>query len=194
MTIEKLRFQKTDIIVVEGVTKPGATIVVENKSIAPFAPNDTPDAFMRAKAGPDGKFRIELPGAHEGDQLQLRAESRGETLSAINVRLSEVAPVDGRIAVVRQQGLRLVPAPGGRFKFAFVSKSTVIGEPDQALQIKNKRSGDKVMFTLDNNGRLPANARIHGDARRQLRARDQRRRSQQRFQLHVRAAGRAGEG
>ncbi len=158
MTIDKLGFKKTgSVVVAQGKVAPDSEVVVENKSLAPFAPADTPDVFAHAKAGADGTFSVTLPAAREGDRLQVRAGK-----SALAVRLQNVESVDGRPPVVRQQGLRLVAGEPGTFLFSHVCKSTVVGEPGQLLQVKNRRSGEAAVLTLDDEGRLPADAQVSG--------------------------------
>lgn len=124
MTIDELKFRKIDVpaapapkVVLEGKTEPNSDIVIENKSMAVFAPTDTADTFVHAKAGADGSFSVELPTAREGDRVVVKSGA-----SAIGLRVATVESVDGRPPVVRQQGLRLVPSKDG-FAFAQVCKS-----------------------------------------------------------------------
>ena len=181
MTIEKLRFrrappgseggapaQAAPRVVIEGTTAPHATVVVENKSIATFAPVDTADAFARGKADASGAFAIELPAAREGDHVSVRAEVKARgVVGALAVRVANVEAVDGRAPVVRQQGLRLVAngaAPDGQTRFAFaqVCRSETVGEPGQALRFTNLRTKYTATFALDDAGRLPGDATLAG--------------------------------
>jgi hypothetical protein len=96
MTIDKLTFRKIDSrVVMEGKAAPGATVVVENKSLAPFVTNDTPDVFARAVAGSDGMFSVEVKGAREGDRLKVGVARGHGVTSAVGVRLSSSRPSTG---------------------------------------------------------------------------------------------------
>jgi len=162
MSIDKLAFHKSrtaGTVVVSGTTTPNAPVVVENQSVATFAPKGTADAFVRGTAGADGRFVLELPAAREGDHLRVRS-GRG----VVGVRVQHVEAVDGRAPVVHQQGLRLVDAGAGRFSFAHAQKSDVVGEPQQVIRFKNERSGDHDDIVLDARGRLPRDASICGVA------------------------------
>lgn len=170
MGIDDVRFKKMGPtttgappkVLVEGKTTPNATVVVENKSLAPFAPTQTADTFTTVTAGADGTFKAELPAAREGDQLKVRSEARG-VMGALSVRIANVEAIDGRPPVVRQQGLRLVASKdGAAFGFAQVCKSTAVGEPGQLLRMTNNRTSAAVTFTLDDEGRLPKDAKLEG--------------------------------
>jgi hypothetical protein len=163
MTIDKLKFRKLDVpsttkVVLEGKAAPHSEVVVENKSMAVFAPTETADTFVRTKAGEDGSFSVELPTAREGDRVVVKSGA-----SAIGLRVANVESIDGRPPVVRQQGLRLVPANDG-FVFTQVCKSPTVGEPGQIFRLTNVRTREEVSFTLDDDGRLPKNARVGGQA------------------------------
>ena len=93
MSIDGVRFKKAQKVIVEGKAEPGAVVTVENKSLAPFAPPGTADTFTRGEAGADGSFAIEVPAGREGDQLQLKAQSKG-VLSVLGVRLQSVEAID----------------------------------------------------------------------------------------------------
>lgn len=171
MTIDKLKFRKLDLptlapssttapkVVLEGKAGPNSDVVVENKSMAVFAPTDTADTFARARAGADGSFRVELPTAREGDRVVVKSGA-----SAIALRVSNVESIDGRPPVVRQQGLRLVAQSDGSFAFTQVCKSPTVGEPGQLFKLTNVRTKEEVTFTLDDDGRLPKGARLGGAA------------------------------
>jgi hypothetical protein len=183
VTIDKLKFRKLDAstgatrlqtleprglspgnapaVILEGKAAPHADVVVENKSLAIFAPVNTADAFTHTKAGADGTFQVELPAAREGDRI--RVQSRGGA-SAVNVRIANIESIDGRPPVVRQQGLRLVARADGAFGFAQVCRSETVGEPGQLLRMTNVRTKDAITFTLDDDGRLPKDARLTGNA------------------------------
>lgn len=165
MTIDKLKFRKLDVpagpapkVVLEGRAAPHSDVVVENKSMAVFAPTETTDTFAHAKAGADGSFRVELPTAREGDRVVVTSGK-----SAIALRVANVESVDGRPPVVRQQGLRLVASADG-FTFTQVCKSPTVGEPGQLFKLTNVRTKEEVSFTLDDNGLLPRSARLGGAA------------------------------
>ncbi|MCC7072090.1 MAG: hypothetical protein IT383_12250 [Deltaproteobacteria bacterium] len=143
-------------VVVEGKAAPNAEVLIENKSLASFAPAGEADTFVRARAGADGSFSAELPGAREGDQLKLRSGA-----SVVGVRLKNVEALDGRPPVVRQQGIRLIP-DGDGFRLTNVCKSDVVGEPEQQLILTNARTGEVTTFTLDDEGKLPRGARLAG--------------------------------
>lgn len=168
MTIDKLKFRKVDTtpsiatpkVVLEGSAAPNSEVVVENKSMAVFAPTGigAADTFVHAKAGADGSFSVALPAAREGDRVVVKSGA-----SAILLRIANVETVDGRPPVVRQQGLRLVPSKDG-FSFMQVCKSHTVGEPGQVFRLTNVRSKEEVTFTLDDDGRLPKGARLGGSA------------------------------
>jgi hypothetical protein len=162
MSIDHLSVRRSSTVrtavVVEGTTAPHAPVVVENHSIAPFAPLHTADTFVRTTADAAGRFSVAVPATHEGDQLSVRSVH-----SVVGIRVANTAPVDGRPPVMHQQGLRLVADAGG-FAFAHVQKNTVVGEPQQVVRFTNDRTNDVVDFTLDARGRLPANARLTGKA------------------------------
>jgi hypothetical protein len=144
-------------VVVDGKTRANAEVEVENASLAPYSPAGTADVFARAKAGPDGRFSVVVPGGREGDQVKLRAAG-----NAVSVRLQNVEPKDGRAPIVRQQGLRLVDRGDGSFSFTNACRTDVVGEPKQILRIKNTRTHAFVDVTLDGDGRLPKGARVEG--------------------------------
>ena len=59
MSIDNLAFQKSRTpgnVVLTGTTNPNAAVVVENQSVATYAPKGTADAFVRGTAGADGDF------------------------------------------------------------------------------------------------------------------------------------------
>lgn len=167
MTIDGVRFKRADPkkgevpgttakVVLEGKTTPNAEVVVENKSQAPFAPADASDVYVHAKAGADGSFAVELPAARDGDQFRLKSGA-----STVRVRLKEIESIDGRAPVVRQQGIRLVP-DGDGFRFSNVSKNDVIGAAGNQLILTNSRTKEVTTFILDEEGRLPRDARLTG--------------------------------
>jgi len=160
MSIDKLAFQKSRVagnVIVSGTTTPNARVVVENQSIATFAPKGSVDAFVRGTADAEGRFALELPAAHEGDHLRVRS-GRG----VVGVRIKNVDAVDGRVPVVHQQGLRLRDAGDGTFTFSHAQKSDVVGEPAQIVRFTNRRTSDHVDVVLDARGRLPKDARLQG--------------------------------
>lgn len=174
MSIDKLKFRKLDVpsprtdtgattsapkVVLEGKAEPHSDVVVENKSMAVFAPVGSADTFAHAKAGADGTFRLELPAAREGDRVVVKSGA-----SAVGLRVANVETVDGRPPVVRQQGLRLVAQKDGAFAFTQVCKSQTVGEPGQMFRLTNVRTKEEKTFTLDDDGCLPKGARLGGAA------------------------------
>lgn len=163
MTLDGVRFKKVEVpagekprVVIEGKAAPNAEVVVENQSVGVFAPGITPDRYVRAKAGADGSFSVEVPAPREGDHVGVKSGGK-----AYATRLKEIEAIDGRPPVVRQQGLRLLP-DGDGFTFTHVCKSDVVGEPHQTFTLTHTTTGEVTSLTLDNDGRLPKDARVKG--------------------------------
>ncbi len=148
-------------VVVNGTTTPNAAVVVENQSLATFAPAKTADAFVHGKADAAGHFAVEVKAAHEGDHLRVRSDVSGR-MSVVGVRVQHIAAIDGRPPVMHQQGLRLVDKGDGSFRFSHAQRSDVVGEPTQQLRFKNARSGAHDDVVLDADGRLPKDASVRG--------------------------------
>ncbi len=162
MSITKLKFGRAgEQVFVEGQAPPGSEIKAENLSAAPFAPDRAGDAFTTARAGADGRFRLAVPAAREGDQLKLRSlGSAGVAL--VNVRVKDLAALDGRRAEVSLQALRLVADGSGQYRFGNVSRHPRLSEPGATLQLTNQRTQEKASFVLDAQGLMQADARLPG--------------------------------
>ncbi len=164
MSISDVKFSRAgDQVILEGQTLPNTEVEAENLSAAPFGPSLHPDSFSRVQADADGHFRMAVASGEEGDRVRLHGR-RGQEVDVVSVRVTGTASLDGRRAEVAQQALRLVPDDNGGFSFTSVSQNPKVSEPGAQLKFTNRRTGEAVTFTLDDDGLLPAGARLAGVA------------------------------
>lgn len=161
-TIRDVRFLRAQKVTVEGITTPGADVVVENRSVAPFAPS-TPDAFTRTTADAQGRFEVEVRAGREGDKVLVRSDAPG-VVGLLNVRVSHVAAVDGRVPELRQQGVRLREVVPGEYALDNVCKDPRVGEPGAVVVLTHSRTGEATPITLTDDGAFPPDARLRGSA------------------------------
>jgi hypothetical protein len=135
-----------------GTAAAGAKIVIENKSLAPFAPNPIQVVTTADSAG---GFRVRVPAGVAGDFVRV---SRGNT--HVDIRLS--SSQSARRPEAELQGLRLHAGRKGLVEFSRVTKQAVIAEPFAELHFTKRGNQKPTIIQLDRDGCLPANAALQG--------------------------------
>ncbi len=152
-----------------GVTKAGASIEAINITTAPGGRLHMDDTVVIGQADAQGRFT----GAHltgdqaprEGDLLRMRARyADGSTSDWVTVKASGIEASDTRNAIVSLPRIGLADAGGGKISVNNINASRQVSEPGAQLQFTNKRTGEKTLVTLNDEGSFPSGLTLNGRA------------------------------
>ncbi len=150
-----------------GVTKAGASIEAINISTAPGGRLHLDDTMVIGTADANGRFnQARLTGEQaprEGDLIRMRARyADGSTSDWVTVKASGIEARDTRNAVVALFRVGLADAGDGKISVSNINGSRQVSEPGAQLQFTNKRTGEKTVVTLNDEGSFPAGVSLNG--------------------------------
>jgi hypothetical protein len=146
--------------IVSGKAPKGAVIEAINLSQIPTKRLHADDTFHLADAGPDGKFSGKL-ALDPGDIIRLRARTGTKTTPWVELRASGTDTTNAQVALFR---IALKAGADSMIDVSNNNSSRPISEPRARLMFTNKRSGEKTLVVLDDEGTFAKGTQLPGKA------------------------------
>jgi hypothetical protein len=145
-----------------GGVQEGDAIEVVNVSAAPEKAFHT-DHASRFEVGAGGKLQGESAGFQAGDHLRVRARrSNGQASNWIAMQAGGMGE-DTRNAQIGPRGLGIIAEADGSLRPMHLGGG-MLSEPGATIQLKHMATGEVTQFQLDEEGRLPADLSLQGNA------------------------------
>lgn len=142
--------------------KPGDIVEVVNVSANPEAINHT--QAMEVTVDRWGNFQGELQNIEKGDHLRVRTRSdNGNVSNWISLQAQNLDGEDTRNAKVQVDAVGLEAQANGNIQIVYLGDGFV-SEPGAQLRMTNTRTGEHFQFTVAENGQLPPEAVLRGQA------------------------------
>ncbi len=142
----------------------GKTLEVINVSANPEAALTSDADVMEIHVDHNLNLQEQLPDLQKGDYLRVRARSsNGNVSNWINLQASELPGEDTRNAQMFVDAMAMEVNSKGGIDALYLGDG-MVSEPGAKIQFLNERTGEKFLFTVDENGQLPEDLGLKGKA------------------------------